>query len=97
MRPDAPFSPEEVLQEVMTAPWLILDDLGAAPLGEWDRGQMDGIIDARWAGAKGKLRTLITTNLVGDQMPKRMTSRLKDAKYGKILVIRAADFRVTQS
>ena len=93
MRPDAPFSVESVLSEVMTTPWLILDDLGVTAQGEWDRSQMDTLINVRWQGAQRRLHTLITTNLTGTDLPERMASRLRDTQWAKAVVIQAVDYR----
>ena len=93
MRPDSPFSPEEVLQEAIAIPWLVLDDLGATAVGEWDKSQMDGLMDARWEGAKGTRRTLITTNLLGGQLPVRMASRLRDIHWARTIIVKVEDYR----
>ena len=96
MRPDAPFSVEVVLNEVMSTPWLILDDLGVTAQGEWDRSTMDTLINVRWQGAQRRLHTLITTNLTGADLPERMASRLRDTQWAKAVVIQAVDYRTSR-
>lgn len=83
---------EAALQEVMDVPWLVIDDLGLTALGDWGKGVMDRIINARWENASVK-RTLITTNLLPREMSQRVASRLEDAELAKVEVIKATDYR----
>ncbi len=76
---------EAVMEEIQTCPWLIIDDYGAAPAGNWGRGQLDAIIDSRWESA-ATLRTMLTTNLDAEGMKKqspRIWSRLSDRTRAK--------------
>ena len=84
---------EAVLTELMEIPILVLDELGGQAIGEWDKAKMDRLVDARWCGAASGHRTLITTNLVGDQMPARMADRLKDVRWARVITIRAQSYR----
>jgi len=83
---------EEMLQEVLVVPWLIIDDLGVAALGDWGREKMDRLVNARWENSEA-LRTLITTNLLREQMPVRIASRLGDAKLARAVKVEASDYR----
>ena len=91
---------EEILATFSTVPWLILDDLGTASLN--DSGMLgelrDRLFDARWQNTglwRGAMRTLVTTNLLSDQLPPRVASRLSDTRWGNPVVgIDAADYRV---
>lgn len=92
----------EVLETFSSAPWLILDDLGTASITEG--GMMeemrDRLFDARWRGAgpwHGALRTLVTTNMLSQDLPTRVASRLKDSRWGdSVIVIDAPDYRIHQ-
>ncbi|MFH1485099.1 MAG: ATP-binding protein [Chloroflexota bacterium] len=91
---------EEILGTMSSVPWLIVDDLGTANVGQsgmlWEL--RDRLFDARWQGAgawKGALRTLVTTNLRSKELPPRVSSRLRDTKWGNPIVgIDAPDYRV---
>jgi hypothetical protein len=84
--------PEELLQEYLTVPWLILDEFGGGALGDWGKSVTDRIINARWQ-ASDALRTLICTNLVGIELPQRIASRLSDVRKARTVVIKASDYR----
>lgn len=89
-------SVETELKRYMEVPVLILDELGGQAISEWDKAWMDRLIDARWRGVESQKRTLITTNLVGGQLPARMASRLKDVRRGAVVVMNASDYRTGQ-
>ena len=93
MREDAPYTPEAYLQGIASVKHFGLDDLGTVAQGGWDVSHMERLVNLRWEGAKRDRWTIITTNLVGDQMPDRMASRLKDVRLGKRVIIRAGDYR----
>lgn len=93
MRPDSPFGVDDVLHDLMVTRWLILDDVGATVLGQWDRSQLDAVIDARWQGAKRGQRTLVTTNLTGQELSQRVASRLRDVTLGRIILMQGRDYR----
>ena len=82
-----------VMQEVAEIPWLVLDDLGAGAVSEWDKTHIDQLINARWQGIAAQLRTLVTTNLVGSSLSPRIASRLGDVHNAKAILIRAPDYR----
>ena len=84
---------EAALATLLDIPTLVLDELGGQATSEWDKAKMDRLVDARWRGAEAQLWTLITTNLVGDQMPVRMADRLKDVHRGRIVIFRALSYR----
>ena len=84
--------PETAIQELLTVPWLVIDDLGATALGHWGVGTIDRIVNARWEGS-GWLRTLITTNFSSKDLPERIASRLGDITKGRAVAIQAPDYR----
>ena len=73
--------------------YLILDDFGVSAPGASMRGYLDGVIDTRWSNAHKGLRTMITTNLVSDQMEARIASRLRPGANVEALIIKADDYR----
>ena len=84
--------PETAIQELLTVPWLVVDDLGTTALGDWGKGTMDRIINARWEGSTW-LRTLITTNFSSKDLPERIASRLADITKARAVAIQAPDYR----
>lgn len=87
------YGPAEVMRQFTEIPWLVLDDLGAGAVSEWDKAHMDQLVNLRWQGTAAQLRTLVTTNLVGENMTPRMASRLGDIHVGKAILIKALDYR----
>lgn len=81
--------------EIENAPWLVLDEMGATAVKDWGAAELDRLINVRWEGS-GPLRTLITTNLAGDQFSPRMRDRLGDVKYAKTVMMRASSYRGQQ-
>lgn len=83
---------DDLVTEFSSLPWLIIDDFGISALGDWDRDKIDRIINVRWDNS-GELRTLVTTNLLGKDMPARIASRLRDKQRSRVVLIVADDFR----
>ena len=81
-----------VLNAIKGSPWLIWDDFGVAAQSDWLRSILDEIIDARWSN--DGVRTLFTTNLGANDLPPRIASRLRDNRWGQVIVVDAPDFRV---
>lgn len=85
---------EATVREVCCVPWLVLDDMALTVGTAWWDEVLDRLINSRWQDRA--CRTLITTNVLSDDMPVRITSRLKDALRCRSIVINAPDYRVTQ-
>jgi len=83
---------DDVVLEIQQVPWLLIDDYGAEATGQWGAAQMDSIIDARWANSGG-VRTMLTTNLKGADMPPRIRSRLQDKSTSFGVNMYAPDYR----
>lgn len=66
-------SEREVLQELFTAPFLVLDDLGAGGLSDFERRATLDILDER---GKACLRSVVTTNWNLEQIAERMDDRI---------------------
>ncbi len=87
---------EEIITQFEEIPYLVLDELGvqAISVGGWDDTVRDRIINSRWRGAFWGYRTLVTTNLLIEDLPARMASRLGDTQWGKPYIkINATDYR----
>lgn len=82
---------KQMQDEFESVPWLVIDEFGGAPTGNWGSGVMDDLVNARWDNSG--LRTLLTSNLTSAEMPVRIASRLKDGARARAIVIRADDYR----
>lgn len=88
-----------VLDELEAVPWLLLDDYGIINRGEPGstmNSLLDDIFVVRWNRARAghnQVRTMITTNMSGDDLPMRMASRLQDRTRAIHVVIKAPDYR----
>lgn len=91
-QPDSmkPVTFEEAFADVLTADWLILDDLGAERATDWADERLFLLIDARYRNCQP---LLITTNCAADSLPKRIASRLKDTALCRIVDTGDADQR----
>lgn len=86
---------DDMLLQLCEVRWLVIDDLGMTALSDWGNEQIDRIINARWSNAD-HVRTLVTTNLLSDELPVRVASRLRDTQRGRAILIDADDFRTAQ-
>jgi DNA replication protein DnaC len=73
---DPPPSFDDVFSFIRDAPWLILDDLGAESDTSWVDDQLYQILNRRYAERRP---LLVTSNLLPEQLPRRIGSRLTDA------------------
>ena len=81
----------EFWQELLEAPLLLVDDLGAEYQSEWAQYQSFKLIDYRYSHA---LPTIITTNLRVDGLTGRAGSRIRDRHNGQVIHIDAPDYRI---
>jgi DNA replication protein DnaC len=85
---------EGILREYCTVPWLIIDDFGQETETAWTGPIMDRLFNARWEAAEGNVtRTLVTSNLLSEDLPGRIASRLGDKERGVTILIDATDYR----
>ena len=89
--PSGGMTVKQMQDEFETVPWLVIDEFGGAPTGNWGGGVMDDLVNARWDN--DGLRTLLTSNLTSVEMPVRIASRLRDGARARAIVIRANDYR----
>lgn len=73
---------------------LVLDDLGEESSGEWGVREMATLLEGRHNAGK---RTVITTNLVPQEIAarygERLMSRWGQAPYSRLVMVRGADLR----
>ena len=85
---------DPVLARFIDIPWLIIDDLGTEALPDWLTTKEDRLFNERYeAAAGGRTRTMVTTNLLGKDLPGRIASRLGDVERGRVMQISASDYR----
>ncbi|MCC6298654.1 MAG: ATP-binding protein [Anaerolineales bacterium] len=81
---------EERFETIRTADLLVMDDFGTQNATPWAQEKLFQIINARYIN---KLPTVITTNLILDEIESRIRSRLQDAEFVKYIRITAPDYR----
>lgn len=88
--PTSPVTYDERFETVRSAPFLILDDLGAQSATAWATEKLFQIINHRY---NAQLPTVITTNRELEEIEPRIRSRLADASLCTIITLLAPDFR----
>jgi len=81
---------EQRFNEIRNADLLILDDFGTQNATGWAQEKLFQITNYRYIN---KLPTVITTNLMLDEIEGRIRSRLQDDEFVKYLKISAPDYR----
>lgn len=81
---------EARFEEVRNAALLVLDDFGTQNATSWAQEKLFQIINYRYIN---KLPTVITTNLMLDEIEGRIRSRLQDEAFVKHIHITAPDYR----
>ncbi|MHB8575770.1 MAG: ATP-binding protein [Dehalococcoidia bacterium] len=81
------------VEEVRTAPFLVLDDLGVHSATPWAQEKLFQILNYRY---NAKLATVITVSCSLEELPQPWLSRMSDSKVGDIHQIQAPDFRWAQ-
>lgn len=81
---------EERFEEVRTVDLLVLDDFGTQNATPWAQEKLFQIMNYRYIN---KLPTVITTNLLLDQIESRIRSRLQDETFVRRVRITAPDYR----
>jgi DNA replication protein DnaC len=81
---------EKRFDEVRNADLLILDDFGTQNATPWAQEKLFQIINYRYIN---KQPTVITTNLMLDEIEGRIRSRLQDSEFVKHIKISAPDYR----
>lgn len=81
---------EARFEEIRNASLLVMDDFGTQNATPWAQEKLFQIINYRYIN---KLPTVITTNLILDEIESRIRSRLQDADYVQHIRITAPDYR----
>ncbi len=63
-----------LIKKVMDAPFVIIDDLGADKMTEWQFGILDMIVDSRYTTLKK--RTIVTTNFTRNELESKGYDRI---------------------
>lgn len=77
---------EGLFQQVVTAPLLVLDDLGAGNMTPWAEEKMDQVLTSRY---NARRPTVVTSGLDRSAMPDRMRTRLLDPDLATVCEISA--------
>ncbi len=81
---------EARFEEIRNADLLVMDDFGTQNATAWAQEKLFQIINYRYVN---KLPTVITTNLILDEIESRIRSRLQDSDYVQHIRIFAPDYR----
>jgi DNA replication protein DnaC len=81
---------EARFEEIRNADLLVMDDFGTQNATAWAQEKLFQIINYRYIN---KLPTVITTNLILDEIESRIRSRLQDSDFVKHIRISAPDYR----
>jgi DNA replication protein DnaC len=84
---------EARFEEIRSADLLVMDDFGTQNATAWAQEKLFQIINYRYIN---KLPTVITTNLILDEIESRIRSRLQDSDFVQHIRISAPDFRRPQ-
>ena len=81
---------ETRFEDIRNADLLVMDDFGTQNATPWAQEKLFQIINYRYTN---KLPTVITTNLILDEIESRIRSRLQDSDFVKYIRITAPDYR----
>jgi DNA replication protein DnaC len=84
---------EARFEEIRSADLLVMDDFGTQNATAWAQEKLFQIINYRYIN---KLPTVITTNLILDEIESRIRSRLQDSDFVQHIRISAPDYRRPQ-
>ncbi len=89
-QPDEPFY-DDAFESIRKRTHLILDDVGMGTQGtEWEFAELEDITAFRY---RGKLFTIMTTNLDIEKLPERVVSRFSDPEIGILVHNAGGDYR----
>ena len=86
-KPDSDMAYDLLLEQVRTAPVLILDDLGTQNTTAWAQEKLFQIFNHRY---NAMLPTVVTTNLSLDRIEERQRMRLTDPAIARVYYVEAA-------
>ncbi len=82
--PGSEISYDELFNQVLNAPLLILDDLGTQSSTAWAQEKLFQIVNNRF---NSKLPTIFTTNLMPEELPERLRTRLTDVTLSQVFLV----------
>jgi DNA replication protein DnaC len=85
-QPGADIGYDDLFERVRNAPVLVLDDLGTQAQTPWAQEKLFQLINHRF---NGRLPTVVTTNLLPEQIDERLRTRLTDANIARVYVLEA--------
>jgi DNA replication protein DnaC len=85
-QPGAEIGYDELFERVRNAPVLVLDDLGTQAPTPWAQEKLFQLINHRF---NMRLPTVVTTNLLPEQIDDRLRTRLTDASIAHVYVLEA--------
>jgi len=83
-QPGAEIGYDELFERVRSAPVLVLDDLGTHSPTAWAQEKLFQLINHRF---NARLPTVVTTNLLPEQLDDRLRTRLTDAGIARVYVL----------
>jgi DNA replication protein DnaC len=86
-KPDSELAYDTLLEQVRTAPILILDDLGTQSATPWAQEKLFQILNHRY---NVQLPTVVTTNLSLERIDERQRMRLTDPAIARVYYVEAA-------
>ncbi len=85
-QPGADVAYDDLFERVRNAPVLVLDDLGTQAQTPWAQEKLFQLINHRF---NNRLPTVVTTNLLPEQLDDRLRTRLTDAGIARVYVLEA--------
>ncbi len=82
--PNSEISYDDLFDQILNAPLLILDDLGTQSSTPWAQEKLFQIVNHRF---NGKLPTIFTTNLTPLELPERLRTRLTDETLSQVFMV----------
>ncbi len=84
--PEAQVSYDDLFDQILRAPLLILDDLNVRSSSTWAQDKLDQLLGHRY---DERIPTVITSSTEVDQLPDRLRSRISDTHFSTVAAIRA--------
>lgn len=79
--PNSEISYDDLFDQILNAPLLVLDDMGTQSSTPWAQEKLFQIINHRY---NGRLSTIFTTNLSPAELPERLRTRLSDEMLAQV-------------
>ena len=83
--PDADVRYDDLFEQVVAAPLLVLDDLGGHSPSPWAEDKLDQILTHRY---DKRMPTVITSSLAPEEMPDRFRARVNDTTFSTVAVLK---------